>query len=88
MTPVVNGGTIGTMGTPARRSSGVSQPGTGIAARIGAIEWPRVSQDLDDHGNAVIASLLGVRVPAGDEPALARAAEDPDDGVAMFIQIL
>jgi uncharacterized protein len=32
-----------------------------MVARIGAIEWSRVSEDLDDHGNAVIASLLSAR---------------------------
>jgi uncharacterized protein len=42
----------------AGRSSSAVQPGATIAARLGAIVWPRVSQDLDDHGNAVVERLL------------------------------
>src|SRR5689334_18234755 len=29
-----------------------------IAHRIGSINWPRISRDLDDHGSAVIESVL------------------------------
>ena len=33
-------------------------PMADIADRVGAIDWRRISQDLDDHGNAVIERLL------------------------------
>jgi uncharacterized protein len=29
-----------------------------IEHRVGSIDWPRVSQELDDHGNAITESLL------------------------------
>ncbi|HEY1875560.1 MAG TPA: hypothetical protein VGG67_14280, partial [Steroidobacteraceae bacterium] len=29
-----------------------------IADRVDAIDWPRISRELDDHGNAVIERLL------------------------------
>src|SRR5215469_8834377 len=42
---------------PWSRSSG-PLPSADIADRVGAIDWPRISQDLDDRGNAVIERLL------------------------------
>ena len=33
-------------------------PLAGIADRVDAIDWPRISRDLDDRGNAVIERLL------------------------------
>jgi uncharacterized protein len=42
---------------PALRPTG-SSPTADITDRVGAIDWPRISRDLDDHGNAVIERLL------------------------------
>ena len=42
---------------PSSRSSR-PLPLADIAGRVGAIDWPRISQDLDDRGNAVIERLL------------------------------
>jgi hypothetical protein len=31
----------------------------GTAEQVAALDWPRISRDLDEHGNAVIERLLG-----------------------------
>jgi hypothetical protein len=35
-----------------------SRAGHGIGSRVAEIDWRRVSRDLDDHGNAILARLL------------------------------
>jgi hypothetical protein len=42
----------------AGRSPSAVRPSAAIAARLAATVWPRISQDLDDHGNAVVERLL------------------------------
>jgi uncharacterized protein len=56
--------------TPARLAPVAAKPGTScdsrapgvaqndIANRLAALDWQRIAQDLDDHGNAVITNLL------------------------------
>jgi uncharacterized protein len=42
-----------------RRPGAPEEPGRlGIAGRVRAVDWHRLSQDLDAHGNAMIESLL------------------------------
>lgn len=33
-------------------------PSEGIAARVDALDWPRLGRELDAHGNALVSSLL------------------------------
>lgn len=35
------------------------EPAAGVAARVGAIDWQRVGEDLDARGAAVVGGLLG-----------------------------
>lgn len=42
----------------ARVAAPAADPAAGIAARVAAIDWPRVTEELDAQGSAVAAGLL------------------------------
>jgi hypothetical protein len=57
------------MGTPVARHAAASD----VDARVAAVDWARVGDDLDDQGNAVIERLL---TPAECDSLAARYAAD------------